>query len=182
MSAERGLPQCRCAYAGCWGKWGGTYGILECARQASANSCQPTAFSRQHRGLPVEPCYGPGVSSGGLDLAVARSGGGHERAEQFRGRQCYFVDREVEGLLVCRRGLGEAADFPHELGGGRPDFRLGCRWFEVVKRLDVSAHRLNQRSYSVYESIVWNDKRDNQQGFVNDRLGVRLSLLASFRN
>jgi hypothetical protein len=56
-------------------------------------------------------------------------------------RLCHLFDSIIEGNLVGLRGLGEAAELPHELQRRRADFFLCRRRFEIVQSLNISTHK-----------------------------------------
>jgi hypothetical protein len=58
---------------------------------------------------------GAGFCSGGFLLAIFRRRAGFERMEETAGNLRDFVDGRQEGGFVGFGGLGEAADFAHEL-------------------------------------------------------------------
>ena len=87
-----------------------------------------------------EASGGAGPGLGGLDLAVARRRGGHERGEQAARRGGDLLDGPVERGLVRLRRLRRAADLADVLERGRLDL-LGCGGrFEVMENTDVSTH------------------------------------------
>src|SRR4029453_13551620 len=71
---------------------------------------------------------------------VPRGGGGDGGAEQRAGRGHDVPHGAIERRLVRFRRLGEAAQLPHELQGGRANLRVRGRRSEVVQGLDVSTH------------------------------------------
>ena len=86
------------------------------------------------------PLSRPGAGLGRLGLAVLGRRGGLQVGQQMQRGVGDLVDRARERLLVGARGLGEAADLPHVLKGGRSDLVLGGGRIEVVESSDVSAH------------------------------------------
>jgi hypothetical protein len=75
-----------------------------------------------------------------MSLAVSRRRGRHQLLEEALRCVCDGVHGTVESLLVRLRRLREPADLAHVLQRGGMDVLFPRRWFEVVERLDVSAH------------------------------------------
>src|SRR3954451_1718232 len=83
---------------------------------------------------------GAGLRLGGLCLAVLRRGVRHQVGEQVLRHVRDLFDRAVEGLLVGRRRLREAADLAGVLERGGAGLFGRRRRLEVVERSDVAAH------------------------------------------
>jgi len=124
-------------------------GLIECleardgssqAADVKARSPAPTAKFVPNFSI-AEADGSARLGFGGFFFAVLGRSGGFERAEKTGGDFGNFLDRGLEGGFVGFRGLGEAADFAHELERGGADFVVGYRRIEVKKRSDVSAHR-----------------------------------------
>ena len=86
-----------------------------------------------------------------LDCAIARRRVGHERIEQMLCGVSDIIDGPIEGRLVCLGRLRETAQLPDELKRRSANLVVRCRWTEVMKCLNGSAHveminNLEQRS------------------------------------
>src|SRR5262245_9690480 len=90
-----------------------------------------------------------------LDLAIARRRGGHEGVEQFVRRLRHLLHRAIEGALVCLGRPRESAQLADELQGGRANFFVRGGRFEVVQRLNVSAHETS----SIRRVVLRYDRR-----------------------
>jgi hypothetical protein len=62
--------------------------------------------------------------------------------KEFVRRLRDLFDCTIEGNLIGLRGLGEAAELPHELQRRREDFFLCRRRFEIVQSLNISTHSI----------------------------------------
>src|SRR5215203_2603094 len=98
------------------------------------------APDRPVAGLSREARFGAGLGLGGLDLAILRRRGGDKVVQQLSSGIGHRRDGLVEGLLVCLRRLGRAADLAHVLQRRGLDLLVGRGWIEVMEGSDVSAH------------------------------------------
>jgi len=72
--------------------------------------------------------------------AIARRRVGHERIEQMLRRVSDIIDGPIESCLVCLRRFCETAQFADKLKRRSANFVVRCRWTEVMKCFDGSAH------------------------------------------
>jgi hypothetical protein len=112
----------------------------------------------------------------GLILPIPRWCIRLKRVEEFSGDCRYLVNGSNERGFVRLRWLIEAADFSHELQGGRTNLILGHRRREIEENLDISTHGhgldvlvTNETIYAARRDVGSPSAHETRASGLNDR-------------
>lgn len=76
----------------------------------------------------------------GLNFTIPRRRIRNQRPKQFVCGLSHLIHRPIESDFVCFRRLSKPTQLTNKLQRRRSNLFFGCRWLEIVKRLDISTH------------------------------------------